>query len=100
MIDRAVFFVSDKTGVTVEPLGHSLLTQFDGVNFKDVTVPFVDSFDKAKQVATDIDLEAERLGVRPIVFISFVDEELRKPLLNSKGLVLDFFEAYLLNRLI
>ena len=95
MIDRAVFFVSDQTGVTVETLGHSLLTQFDGVNFKDVTVPFVDSFDKANQVATDIDLEAERLGVRPIVFISFVDEELRKPLLNSKGLVLDFFEAFL-----
>lgn len=95
MTDRTVFFVSDQTGVTVETLGHSLLTQFDGVGFKGVTVPFVDSLDKATRVAKEIDLEARRVGLRPIVFISFVDEQLREPVLNSKGLVLDFFEAFL-----
>ena len=95
VIERTVFFVSDQTGVTAETLGHSLLTQFDGVQFKGVTVPFVDSVDKAVQVSKRIDLEAEKTGVRPIVFTSFVQEQVRAPLLNSKGLVLDFFEAFL-----
>ena len=95
MTDRTVFFISDQTGVTVETLGHSLLTQFDGVQFKGVTVPFVDSLDKATRVAKEVDLDAQRAGVRPIVFTSFVDEQLREPLLASKGLVLDFFEAFL-----
>ena len=95
MTDRTVFFVSDQTGVTVETLGHSLLTQFDGIQFKGVTVPFVDSLDKATRVAKEVDLDAQRAGVRPIVFTSFVHEQLREPLLASKGLVLDFFEAFL-----
>ncbi len=95
MAERTVFFVSDQTGVTAETLGHSLLTQFDGVQFNPVTVPFVDSVDKAVQVSKRIDLEADQAGVRPIVFTSFVQEEVRAPLLSSKGLVLDFFEAFL-----
>ena len=28
---RTAFFVSDRTGITAEMLGHSRLTQFDGV---------------------------------------------------------------------
>src|SRR5690606_3179365 len=37
---RTIFFVSDQTGVTAETMGHSLLTQFDGVAFRQVTLPF------------------------------------------------------------
>ena len=40
---RTAFFISDRTGVTAEMLGQSLLSQFDGVDFRRVTVPFVDS---------------------------------------------------------
>ena len=32
------FFVSDRTGITAEMLGHSLLTQFDDVKFTEITV--------------------------------------------------------------
>ena len=95
MIERTVFFVSDQTGVTAETLGHSLLTQFDRVEFVAMTVPFVNSVDKAIQVSKRIDREAERTGVRPIVFTSFVQNDVRAPLLGSKGLVLDFFAAFL-----
>lgn len=95
MTERIVFFVSDQTGVTAETLGHSLLTQFDGVEFKSVTVPFVDTVDKAIQVARRIDLTASKSGLRPIVFTSFVQDEVRAPLLRCQGLVLDFFEAFL-----
>jgi len=30
ILNRTVFFVSDGTGITVEALGHSLLSQFEG----------------------------------------------------------------------
>ena len=86
MAERTVFFVSDRTGVTAETLGHSLLTQFDGITFVPITVPFVDSVEKAVQVARRIDWEAERTGCRPIVFTSFVHNANRAPLLRSRGL--------------
>ena len=38
---RSVFFVSDRTGITAEALGNSLLTQFDGFEFRKTTIPFV-----------------------------------------------------------
>jgi regulator of PEP synthase PpsR (kinase-PPPase family) len=95
MTTHKVFFVSDQTGVTVETLGHSLLEQFDGKTFDTVTVPFVDSVDKATRVAAEIDKAAERDGKRPIVFASLVQDDVRAPLMRSRGLVLDFFEAYL-----
>ena len=31
---RTVFFVSDGTGITAETIGHSVLTQFEGVDFE------------------------------------------------------------------
>ena len=95
MSERTVFFVSDQTGVTAETLGHSLLTQFGGVEFRAVTVPFVNSVDKAVQVCKRIDRDADQTGRRPVVFTSFVQDEIRAPLLGSRGLVLDFFAAFL-----
>ena len=40
---RTVFFVSDRTGITAEMLGNSLLTQFEDFRFERLTIPFVDS---------------------------------------------------------
>jgi len=95
MQPHKVFFVSDQTGVTVETLGHSLLEQFEGTQFDTETVPFVDSVDKAKRVAARINRVAAEEGRRPIVFASLVQDKVRAELLQSKGLVLDFFETYL-----
>ena len=92
---RTVFFVSDQTGITVEALGHSLLTQFDGLDYKPVTVPFVDTVDKANRVAANIDRAAVEDGVRPIVFASLVRDDVRAPLLECNALVLDYFDAFL-----
>lgn len=90
-----VFFVSDQTGVTVETLGHSLLEQFHGTKFETETVPFVDSVEKAARVAARIDHVASEDERRPIVFASLVQDEVRAVLLKSRGLVLDFFDAFL-----
>jgi len=37
-------FASDGTGLTAEGLGHSLMTQFEDVEFKQIRIPFPDNF--------------------------------------------------------
>lgn len=92
---RTVFFISDGTGITAETLGHSLLTQFEGIDFKQVRIPFVDCEDKAREAIRQIEEAAERDGERAIVFNTVVDPELCSLLATSRGLVLDLFAAFL-----
>jgi regulator of PEP synthase PpsR (kinase-PPPase family) len=91
---RTVFFVSDQTGVTAETMGHSLMTQFEGVEFRAVTLPFVSSIDKAQEVVRRINRAAEEEGLRPIVFSTLVQDELRDVVVSANGLFLDFFAAF------
>ena len=51
---RPVFYVSDGTGITAETMGHSLLTQFDGVRFLTDRMPFVDTPEKARTAVAEI----------------------------------------------
>jgi regulator of PEP synthase PpsR (kinase-PPPase family) len=95
MTRRTVFFVSDQTGVTAETLGHSLLTQFDGHDFDQVTLPFVDRIDKAQDVVDRINATALEQGTSPIVFSTLVQDEFREPFRNVAGLFLDFFATFL-----
>ena len=92
---RTVFFVSDQTGVTAETMGHSLLTQFDGVEFRSVTLPFVSTLDKAEEATRRINSCAHSEGVRPIVFSTLVQDDVRDVVKRSDGLFLDFFDAFL-----
>jgi hypothetical protein len=92
---RTAFFVSDQTGVTAETMGHSLLTQFDGLEFKQVTLPFISSTDKATEAVRKINATAVADGARPVVFSTLVKDELRSIVKLSDGLFLDFFDAFL-----
>ncbi len=76
MPNRTVFFVSDGTGITAETFGNSILAQFGGKP-RHVRRPFIDSVDKALQVVAEINHTAEREGLRPIVFITLVNDEVR-----------------------
>jgi hypothetical protein len=95
MKHRSVFFVSDQTGITAETLGRSLLTQFDGLKFRPVTLPFISTPDKAREAVRRINLTAEVEGVRPLVFGTFVQDEIRAIVRGSSGLLLDFFDAFI-----
>lgn len=95
MSKRTVFFVSDQTGVTAETLGHSLLTQFDGAQYQSVTLPFVATAEQAAEVVQRIDAAALESGVRPIVFATLVDDQVRAVLRRANALCLDFFAAFL-----
>ena len=91
---RTVFFVSDQTGVTAETLGHSLMTQFEGLEFRPVTLPFVSTLDKAREAVRRIDRAAQEEGQRPIVFSTLVQDELRDVLIGANALFLDLFSAF------
>jgi [pyruvate, water dikinase]-phosphate phosphotransferase / [pyruvate, water dikinase] kinase len=88
---RTVFFVSDQTGVTAETVGQSVLAQFAGLEAREVTLPFVSSVDKAHEAVRRIDRAAEEEGVRPIVFSTLVEDELRGIVMTCNALFLDCF---------
>ena len=92
---RRVFFVSDRTGITVEALGSSLLTQFGEVDFLRVTLPFIDTVPKAIQVVAQVNEAHRDVGQRPLVFSSIVDEAVRAEIDKCAGLVLDVFERFI-----
>ncbi len=93
---RTAFFVSDRTGITVEALGHSLLTQFDSVSFTEITVPFIDSVDKARELAVRINEAGVVDGARPIVFSTLVQDELATALREqTDAMVINCFETFI-----
>ncbi len=95
MTERTVFFVSDQTGVTAETLGHSLLTQFSSQNFRQVTLPFIDSVDKAEDAVEKINNAGDSAALRPLIFSTLVQDEYRSIVRNANGLYLDIFDAFL-----
>lgn len=93
---RVVLFVSDGTGITVQMLGHSLLTQFEGLEFKELTLPFIDSLEKAESECMPRIREALAAGNgAPIVFSTLVNREARDVIRRSGALVFDFFETFI-----
>src|SRR5580658_9836088 len=76
-------------------MGHSLMTQFDGIEFRQVTVPFISTVDKAIEAVRKIDLMYKHEGVRPIVFSTLVQEDVRNVVRGSSGFFLDFFDPFL-----
>jgi len=95
MVERAVYFVSDQTGVTAETLGHSLITQYAGQEFRQMTLPFIDTEDKAHEAVAAIDAECDNGGPRPIVFSTLVQPNLRAIVRETRGLHLDIFDEFL-----
>ncbi|HEY0721832.1 MAG TPA: pyruvate, water dikinase regulatory protein [Gammaproteobacteria bacterium] len=92
---RTVFFLSDRTGITAETLGRSMMTQFDGVDFHFTRLPFLDSAEKMAEAVARINSTMEDEGSRPIIFSTLVNSELLEQLRRDcKGLVLDFFDAF------
>ena len=92
---RSVFFVSDGTGITAETLGNSLLAQFEGLEFKQTRIPFVDCADKAMRCVELIRAAAHADGVRPIVFTSLVNPAVNRVLRRADALYLDVFERFI-----
>jgi len=93
---RSAFFISDRTGITAEMLGHSLLTQFEMVSFNEVTLPFVDSIEKADAAVRQINEQGEKDGTRPLIFSTLVNQDVSSVVAKASALFLDCFDIFIL----
>jgi len=91
---QRVFFISDRTGITVEGLGSSLLSQFNDVDFTRTTLPFIDSIEKAREAVAEVNA-AHQDGLRALVFSSIVNDAVRTEIQRADALVLDVFERFI-----
>ena len=94
-MDRTVFYVSDSTGITAETLGHSLLTQFESIEYRQVTLPFVADVEKAKEAVSKINDAAKRDAHRPIVFSTLTSADVYETITRCNALVLDLFSVFI-----
>jgi [pyruvate, water dikinase]-phosphate phosphotransferase / [pyruvate, water dikinase] kinase len=93
---RTVFFISDRTGITAEMLGNSLLTQFEDFQFQRVTIPFVDTLEKIDEAVRQINAIADAQGRRPIVVSSVVSETMSEIIRrDANALTLDLFQIFI-----
>lgn len=92
---RTAFFISDRTGITVEKLGRSMLSQFDGIEFQQITLPFVDSVEKARDALQQINETVMNDGQRPIVFSTLILPAVHNIIEQSDALILDLFESFI-----
>lgn len=92
---RAIFYVSDGTGITAETIGHSVLTQFEGVRFEQVRIPFVNDAEKARAAVARIQAAWSGTGTRPVVVSTLVDNDAKQTLVESGALVLDAFAPFI-----
>ena len=92
---RTAFFISDRTGITVEMLGNSLLTQFDNVEFRRITLPFIDNLEKIHDALKQIDAAGTDSGKRPLVFTSLMANDLRAEIAKANAMVLDLFDRFI-----
>jgi regulator of PEP synthase PpsR (kinase-PPPase family) len=70
------------------------LTQFEGVEFDQVTLPFVDSTEKAEECLARIG-GADTGNGQPIVFSTLVNNDVRAVLRRANALFIDFFESFI-----
>ena len=87
MKKRIAYCVSDHTGVTIEAVAKSVLSQFPAVEFSLIALPFIDSPEKARGAAT-------RIAATPgaLVFSTLTDPALRTVLRESRASLFDIFE--------
>ena len=91
---RTVFYISDRTAITAETLGHSLLAQFEDMDITQVTFPFIDTVDKVKDVLKNIN-QVSKNGARPIVFSTLIKSELREIIMTANAVVIDLFDTFI-----
>lgn len=94
-MSRSVFFVSDSTGITVDALASSLLSQFDQSELVIINAPFIDEQFKLDQLIGRIQQASIQDQHRPIIFSTLIDNRFRSQLAQSQGVLYDFFETYI-----
>lgn len=92
---RSVFFISDGTGITSEALGKSLLSQFEDIEFERITLPYVDTQEKARDAVARIQQHKELDNARPIIVDTIVNQDIRDIVASSGAFMADVFGTFL-----
>ena len=92
---RTAFFISDGTGITAETLGNSLLAQFDNIEFDQITLPYIDTAEKAFNAVKQINKTAHYDDGRPIIFDTIVNTEIRAIISEAHAFMVDIFGTFL-----
>jgi len=90
---RKVFYISDGTAITAEVLGHAVLSQFD-TKFDQITIPFVETLEKAQDVALQINKAGDGDDHIPLVFHSIVDQSIREIVTQANCMAHDFLNTF------
>jgi len=91
---RAVYFVSDSTGITAETLGNALLANFPAARFTPHTIPFVDSVARVDGVLDRL-RQTPDAGSPPLVFTTVKHAALRARLAAAPAVVIDLLGGHL-----
>ncbi|TNC88640.1 pyruvate, water dikinase regulatory protein [Thalassolituus sp.] len=92
---RYAYFISDGTGITAETLGNALLAQFDKIQFTRVTLPYIDSPEKANAAVAKINEAAKESGAPAILFDTIIDKSIRSIIDTADAFKVDIFETFL-----
>jgi regulator of PEP synthase PpsR (kinase-PPPase family) len=86
-----VYYISDKTAITAEAFGKTLISQFSSVTIKQSTHRFIDSDEKAHKLKIEINTKLTESNNTAILFSTLVDPKLREIVKQSSGHFLDLF---------
>ena len=92
---RSAFYISDRTGITAEMLGHSLLTQFEEISFEEILLPFIDNPKKARVAVEQINEAFKTDGERPLIFSTLVDKTVSSIVQSANALYMDCFQVFI-----
>jgi len=81
--------------MTAENLGKSLLAQFPQIQFESVTKPFVDTPEKARKIALEINREVQTSANRPIVVDTIVNTDASQIIQATNCFYIDVFSTFL-----
>lgn len=94
-LQRNVYLISDSTGITLEKLTHSLLSQFPQVDFTILTHRYIDSKSKVEALRDQIRLTSLQDPLKPLVFTSLLNESHRRLLTVSGIYYFDVFDLFM-----
>ncbi|CAB0149930.1 Phosphoenolpyruvate synthase regulatory protein [Pseudidiomarina piscicola] len=91
---RTIFYISDGTALTAEAFGRAMLSMFPS-QVEHKTLAFIDSITKAEQAAKKINAAYEESGERPVIFHTFVSQDLKNVITATKGADFDFLDYFI-----
>ena len=90
---RSAYYISDGTAITAEVFGHALLSLFP-TEFDHITIPFVETEQRAEEVKQQINDRFVTTGIRPLVFHTFVKPQIGEIISSSEGINYNFLQQF------